>query len=307
VTPKPVEETIPFKEIVEKLEVEESQSGAYDLVKLYFQSSGEERSSEKSLEIINHLVRKSMLSNDIPKRDFGRVVKLVKDVDPEGLDSLKKATSDNVALQNIIRNSTANKIPKDVTSLRPVLDKIDSLSAEERQNFALSIQDTARLFKSSDENEKSRLVEACTSAGGLPSLLPDVAKVSYNAQDVSTLKKLKAALGPEAWSQLKTMHASLRSKPSGDVEVISQMLEVSEGNEVAVTDSHNIMLTTKDKVEGRGAAEKYLREVMMEKVTLFDNYTNANLKLVQEIMPEQKDANSLTAGEALVQREGRKK
>ena len=213
-----------------------------------------------------------------------------------------------MALQNIIRNSnTASKIPKDVTSLKPVLDKIDSLSAEERQHFALNIKDTARLFNSSDPNEKARLVEACTSAGGLPSLLPDVAKVSYNAQDVSTLKQLKAALGPEAWSQLKTMHASLRNKPSEDVEVISQMLEVSEGNELALRDSHNQMLTAKDKVEGREAAEKYLREVMIEKVTLFDNYSNANLKLVQEIMPEQKDANSLTAGEALAQREARKK
>ena len=80
------------------------------------------------------------------------------------------------------------------------------------------------------------------------------------------------------------------------------MLEVAEGNEVAFINSHNSMLMTKDKIEGRESAEKYLREVMIEKVPLFDNYSNANLKLVQEVMPEQKDANSLTAGEALAQR-----
>ena len=107
----------------------------------------------------------------------------------------------------------------------------------------------------SDQSEKNRLVEACTSAGGLPSLLPDVAKVLYNAQDVSTLKQLKAALGPEAWSQLKSMN-SRGSQPSGDIEVISQMLEVAEGNEVASINSHNSMLMNKDKIEGREAAEK---------------------------------------------------
>ena len=218
-------------------------------------------------------------------------------------------SSDDAALQNVIRISTANTIPKDVTSFKPVLDKIESLSAEERQNFALKIKDIDRVLKTSDQSEKNRLVEACTSAGGLPSLLPDVAKVLYNAQDVTTLKQLKAALGPEAWSQLKTMSASKasrairESKPSGNIEVISQMLEVSEGNEVAVTDSHNSMLMNKDKIEGRESAEKYLREVMIEKVPLFDNYSNANLKLVQEIMPEQKDANSLTAGDVLATRE----
>ena len=211
------------------------------------------------------------------------------------------ASSDNVAWQNVIRISTAHTIPNDVTSFKPVLDKIESLSAEERQNFALKIKDMDRVLKSSDQSEKNRLVEACTSAGGLPSLLPDVAKVLYNAQDVSTLKQLKTALGPEAWAQLKSMN-SRGSQPSGDIEVISQMLEVSEGNEVALISSHNSMLMNKDKIEGREAAGKYLREVMIEKVPLFDNYSNTNLKLVQEIMPEQKDANSLTAGEALAQR-----
>ena len=91
-TPKPVEEIIPFKEIVEKLEVEESQSRALKLVRHYFLS--EDRSSEKSLEIINHLVKKSILtSGPLDSKDSTRVEKLVKDLDSMGLDSLKKATS----------------------------------------------------------------------------------------------------------------------------------------------------------------------------------------------------------------------
>ena len=92
VTPKPVEETMPFKEIVEKLQVEESQSHALKLVRFYFQC--EDRSSEKSSEIMNHLLKKSILtSGSLDSRDIARVGELVKDLDPMGLDSLKKATS----------------------------------------------------------------------------------------------------------------------------------------------------------------------------------------------------------------------